>query len=77
MPGKPGQVRRVRRYGAVQVSEPRKHRVIVSIDTYQASARKHGGYRGLPGAGTACDLDGIHQYLSSARSADSRKRVCG
>jgi hypothetical protein len=48
MPGKPGQVRRrrlFRHHGAGIVNEPRKQRVVVGIDGYQASAGKHGGDR--------------------------------
>jgi hypothetical protein len=68
MPGKPGKVRfcRLFRHGAGTVNGPRQQRVIVGIDGCQAPAAKHGGDRGLPGAGTACDLDSAHRCLSSA-----------
>src|ERR1039457_6360777 len=68
MPGKPGKVRlfQLFHYGAGCVNRPRKQRVVVGIDGCQASAGKHGGNRGLPGAGTACDLDSAHRCPSSA-----------
>ena len=76
--GKPGKVRLFRLFDHVagSVNGPREQRVVVGIDDCQAPAGKRGGDRGLPGAGTACDLDSAHRCLSSASSDGWRKRVC-
>ncbi len=79
MPGKPGQVRRRRRFRhhrAGRVHEPGKERVVVGIDGYQAPAGQHGGDRGLPGARTACDLDSAHHaYRRPAPMTDANEFV--
>jgi aminoglycoside phosphotransferase (APT) family kinase protein len=62
--------------GADRVDEPRKERVVVGIDGYQAPARQHGGDRGLPGARTACDLDSAHHaYRRPAPMTDANEFV--
>ena len=77
--GKPGKVRFFRlffHYVASGVDGPRKQRVVVGVDGCQAPAGEHGGDRGLPGAGTACDLNSAHRCLSWASSDSGRKCVC-